>query len=169
MHLQDVSSVPISDQITLAIQVLIACVAGGIVGLEREFAGKRAGLRTHMLCAASSALAIGLGRIALNGGTGDVTRVFHGVLTGIGFIGAGAILHSKRQIGAGLTTAATIFLVSILGAASAFGAPVLALGGAVLALVLLRGVYVVEHPLRFLVDSVRRSQGADESDEDDLG
>jgi putative Mg2+ transporter-C (MgtC) family protein len=167
--LHQISSVPLGDQLVLAIQVVVACIAGGIVGLEREFAGKRAGLRTHMLCAVAAALAIGLGRFALDGGTGDATRVFHGVLTGIGFIGAGAILYSKRQSGAGLTTAATIFLVAVLGAASAFGAPLLALGGAILAIVLLRGLYVVERPLRFLVDKVRRSEGADEDDEDDLG
>jgi len=149
--LTDASTISAHDQLVLVVQVLAACLAGGIVGLERELAGKRAGIRTHMVVAVAAALAVGIGRIVAAGsGAGDPTRVFHGLLTGIGFIGAGAIITNVRPGTTGLTTAATILLVAVLGAVSAFGAPFLALGGAVFALMLLRGLVVVERPLRFL-------------------
>lgn len=159
-------SISMTDQLVIIAQVAVACVAGAIVGVEREIAGKRAGLRTHMVVACASALAVALGEVILGDHSGDATRVFHGVLTGVGFIGAGAILTKGRGTGAGLTTAATVFLVAVLGAASAFGAPLLALAGAVLALVMLRGIYLLERPLRFIVSRARHS---DEKDDDDLG
>lgn len=150
------------------LQVLVAVIAGSIVGFERELAGKRAGLRTHAVVAAGSALAVGIGELVVTRyGEGDPTRVFHAVITGIGFIGAGAILHTKTS-SAGLTTAATVFLVAVLGAVSAFGAPVLALLGSVLALLMLRGLHILERPVQRAVNRMNRHEPVPVHEQDDL-
>jgi len=135
-----------ADQIVLVLKVGIAALLGGIIGWERDRAGKSAGIRTHMLVAASSALAVGLGELAINAAqSGDPTRMMHAVFTGIGFIGAGMIWTSKKANGPlGLTSAATIMLVAGLGAAVGLGAPIVGAAVCVLALATLWGVRAVE-------------------------
>lgn len=166
--LRDASTVGAHAQLVLSLQIVVACVAGGIVGLERELAGKRAGVRTHMLVAVASCLAVGVGLIVTEGShSADPTRVMHGLLTGVGFIGAGAILNNVRGTSAGLTTAATVLLVAVLGVTSAFGAPVLAVGGATLAVLLLRGLHWLERGLGAL--SMRLGPAESVEDLDDLG
>jgi putative Mg2+ transporter-C (MgtC) family protein len=166
--LRDASTADAHAQLVLAFQVLVACVAGGIVGLERELAGKRAGVRTHMLVAVASCLAVGVGLVVTDGNpSADPTRVMHGLLTGVGFIGAGAILNNVKGASAGLTTAATVLLVAVLGATTAFGAPLLAVGGATLAVLLLRGLHWLERGLGAL--SMRHGPAQSVDDLDDLG
>jgi putative Mg2+ transporter-C (MgtC) family protein len=102
----------------------LATVIGGAIGLNRDLHHKSAGLRTHALVALGSALATYIsievtasGKIA---DLGAVTRVIQGVLTGIGFLGAGVIFREDRGEGKtvkGLTTAASIWLVACLGMA----------------------------------------------------
>lgn len=138
----------IASQLMLVLQCGVAALCGGAVGFDRELAGKSAGMRTHMLVAVAAALAVGLGTLLVQDHAGDSTRVLHGVITGVGFIGAGSIVHSKKVGTSGLTTAATVFLVAVLGATSAAGAPVLALGITGLALGTLRGVKAVEFCLQ---------------------
>ncbi|MHB1139905.1 MAG: MgtC/SapB family protein, partial [Microthrixaceae bacterium] len=112
------------DQLVLAGQVALAGLLGAMIGLERELLGKRAGTRTHALVAVGSALAVGLGRLVLGDDSGgDATRVLHGVVTGVGFIGAGAILRSPGDRITGLTTAATVLCAAVVGAACTLGAP----------------------------------------------
>jgi len=121
---------------------LVAAVAlGGVIGLEREFHGRPAGLRTHiMVCLgaavvmlATSALSHLAPELALRL---DPGRIAAGVVTGIGFIGAGAILRLKNT-NRGLTTAACIWFVAALGVAVAVGAYLVAVAGTTLALVVL--------------------------------
>lgn len=103
------------------IRLLAAAVLGAVVGLERERAGKAAGLRTHMLVALGAALLMLAGAEA--GMTpGQLASVIQGVITGIGFLGAGAILKSEeaREI-RGLTTAAGIWLTAGVGIAAGLG------------------------------------------------
>lgn len=135
-----------ADQIALVLKVGFAAVLGGIIGWERDRAGKSAGIRTHMLVAAASALAVGLGELIVNATqSGDPTRMMHAVFTGIGFIGGGMIWTSKKALGPlGLTSAATIMLVAGLGAAVGLGAPIVGAAVCVLALGTLWGVRVVE-------------------------
>lgn len=135
-----------ADQIVLVLKVGIAAVLGAIIGWERDRAGKSAGIRTHMLVATSSALAVGLGELAISAAqSGDPTRMMHAVFTGIGFIGAGMIWTSKKANGPlGLTSAATIMLVAGLGAAVGLGAPIVGAAVCVLALATLWGVRAVE-------------------------
>lgn len=101
--------------VRIVLRLLAALLAGGIIGLQRETTGKAAGLRTHMLVCAGTALFV---LAAVNAGMEQdaISRVVQGLATGIGFLGAGAILkvESSNQI-KGLTTAAGIWMTAALG------------------------------------------------------
>lgn len=97
-------------------RLIIAAVLGGIIGLEREFKHKPAGLRTNMfICLGSAMFTILSDRLATEHG-GDHARIAAQIIPGIGFIGAGSILQSRGSV-TGLTTAATIFVVASVGMA----------------------------------------------------
>lgn len=100
-----------------------AGVLGLLIGLERDLAHKAAGLRTHALVAITAAAVTGVSAGVIAGGDlGDPTRGLHAVITGIGFLGAGAILQPRKEgtIG-GLTTAASIMWAAAAGGAVALG------------------------------------------------
>ncbi|MFM7745675.1 MAG: MgtC/SapB family protein, partial [Actinomycetota bacterium] len=121
----DLFSAGAVDQLIVSLETLIAGILGGIVGLERGRSGKGVGLRTHALVAIAAAAAVGIGDLLVSeGGSGDHTRTLHAVITGIGFIGAGAILHSERGT-QGVTTATSVFLVAVIGAAVGVGLPII--------------------------------------------
>jgi putative Mg2+ transporter-C (MgtC) family protein len=116
------AGIPDAVQATrIVIRLLAAVILGAVVGYEREKTGKSAGLRTHMLVALSSALFV-VAAAEAGMTMGDVSRVIQGVATGIGFIGAGAILKSTddRQV-RGLTTAAGIWVTAAVGLAAGLG------------------------------------------------
>lgn len=103
------------------IRLLAATAAGGALGMERESNNKSAGLRTHTLVAVGACIfALISLRIVDDGGSGDPTRVVGQIVTGIGFLGAGVILHRGSNV-QGLTTAATIWSSAALGCLAAFG------------------------------------------------
>ena len=99
----------------VTIRLLAAMLLGAIVGVEREARGKPAGLRTHMLVSLGSALFVVV-PLELGMPLAEVARIAQGVATGVGFIGAGAILKlsEAREI-QGLTTAATIWMTAAVG------------------------------------------------------
>ena len=99
--------------------LVVAVLLGGAVGLEREVAGKPAGLRTNILICVGAALFTQLS-ITLAGATGDKGRIAAQIVTGVGFLGAGTILHGKGIV-TGLTSAATIWLVAAIGVAVGAG------------------------------------------------
>ena len=103
------------------IRLIAAMLLGAIVGYERERAGKAAGLRTHMLVAMGSALFV-ISCAAAEMSMEGISRVVQGIATGIGFIGAGAILkrRDEREI-EGLTTAAGIYMTAATGVAVGMG------------------------------------------------
>lgn len=115
-------------KLELMLQVGLATVLGGAIGLERELGGKPAGLRTNILICIGSVLYTHLSIAMLSaiagsagGGTGtDPTRVAGQIVTGVGFIGAGTILHARGAI-VGLTSAATIWVVAAIGVALGSG------------------------------------------------
>jgi putative Mg2+ transporter-C (MgtC) family protein len=96
-------------------KLVLAAVLGGLVGLEREIRGKAAGLRTNMFICFGAAM-FTLLSFRYSPGTADHNRISAQIITGIGFIGAGSILHSRGAV-SGLTTAATIFVVASIGMA----------------------------------------------------
>src|SRR6188768_4572854 len=126
----------------VALRLLVAVAIGGLIGWERERADKPAGLRTHMLVALGSASFTLLGfevgdHLSPRTGDGfDPTRVLQGVIGGIGFLGAGAIIQNRGQV-SGITTAASVWVAGALGAATGVGAYVLALATTVMTLFIL--------------------------------
>jgi putative Mg2+ transporter-C (MgtC) family protein len=118
---------------------------GGALGLERELKDKPAGLRTHILICAGATLFTNLShRMTLEGG--DPGRIAAQILTGIGFLGAGTILHLGGTVH-GLTTAANVWMVAAIGMALGFGAYVDATAATALVLVVLVGLGRVEEKL----------------------
>lgn len=98
----------------------MAAILGGVIGLERQLRKKPAGLRTNIfICFGSAMFTILSNQLASSYG-GDHTRVAAQIIPGIGFIGAGSILHSKGSV-TGLTTAATLFVVASVGMAAGGG------------------------------------------------
>jgi putative Mg2+ transporter-C (MgtC) family protein len=100
-------------------RLLLATVLGGLIGLERQIRHKPAGLRTNMFICFGAAMFTVLSH-QLSGSNTDYTRIASQIIPGIGFIGAGSILHSRASV-AGLTTAATIFVVASVGMAAGGG------------------------------------------------
>ena len=121
-------------------RLLLAAALGGALGYGRERSGKAAGLRTHMLVAIGAALFVLVPEQA--GMTvGDMSRVIQGVVTGVGFLGAGAIIkHASEQSVQGLTTAAGVWMTAAIGIACGLGREATALLSTVLALVVLTAV-----------------------------
>ena len=117
------------------LRLALAAALGGAIGLEREYHHKPAGLRTNMLIALGSAL-FSILSVQLGAGAGSPDRVAAQVVTGIGFLGAGAILRSGENIH-GLTTAATIWVNAAIGMAAGLGSYVIAAGAAALTLIVL--------------------------------
>ncbi len=98
---------------TVALRLLVAFVLGGVIGLERERRDRPAGLRTHILVTVGAALVMMLSRL-IAGEDFDPGRIAAGVVTGIGFLGAGTIIRYGADVH-GLTTAATIWAASVVG------------------------------------------------------
>src|SRR5574338_777335 len=121
----------------VVVRVLAATLLGAVVGIERERAGKPAGLRTHMIVSLGTAVVV----MACSGtgmGLDGLSRVIQGIVTGIGFIGAGTILKlsEQREI-KGLTTAAGLWMTAAIGVAVGLGILGLALIGTVVTLLIL--------------------------------
>ena len=120
------------------VRLALAVVLGGAIGLEREFHGRPAGLRTHIL------VCLGATILMLAGLALDAGRIAAGIVTGIGFLGAGAILR-LRASARGLTTAACIWFVAALGVCIGTGAYGIAVFGTLVALAVLLMLLRIEH------------------------
>jgi putative Mg2+ transporter-C (MgtC) family protein len=126
MHL--VLSIPSLPGWDAFLRLLFACVLGGLIGFERELRDREAGVRTHLLVSLGSALftivsAFGFHEFLVNGGSvvrADPTRIAAQIVTGIGFLGAGAIIREGLSV-RGLTTAATLWVVAAIGMACGAG------------------------------------------------
>lgn len=118
-------------ELELLLRLAIAAVIGGIVGTERELAGQPAGLRTHMLLTIGACLFTLVSAYAFAGS--DPTRIAAQVVSGIGFLGGGAILRHGLSV-RGITTAASIWATCALGVAIGSGMYVIGIGGAALVL-----------------------------------
>jgi putative Mg2+ transporter-C (MgtC) family protein len=126
------------EQITrVLLRLTLAALLGGVLGYERQSQGKAAGIRTHMLVAMGAALFV---LVPQQGGmqVADLSRVIQGVVAGVGFLGAGAILklRDEEQV-VGLTTAAGVFMTAAIGVACGLGRESTALLSTLLALLVL--------------------------------
>jgi putative Mg2+ transporter-C (MgtC) family protein len=138
------SAVPTLEWPHVLLRLSVAAVLGGAIGMERELRERQAGLRTHLVVCVGSALftlvsAYGFHEFLVNGGSlvrTDPTRIAAQIVSGIGFLGAGAIIRQGLSV-RGLTTAATLWLVAAIGMAAGAGyysAALFATAGALLTL-----------------------------------
>lgn len=137
------ADVPDIKELTrILLRLTLAVFLGGLIGYEREAAGKPAGLRTHMLVAMGSALFV---LVPLQAGMPlqDMSRVLQGLMSGIGFLGAGAIIkhNASEEDIRGLTTAASIWTVAAIGVACGLGREMTAVIATVFGLTILQVLY----------------------------
>lgn len=126
-----------TDQLIVIGKVLLAAVLSGLIGWQREKAHKPAGLRTHMLIGVGAALFTGISMLF----TDNPSRIAAGVVTGIGFLGAGAIMH-RTQVVEGLTTAASIWATAAIGLTVGAGFYIIGVASALIVFVIL----LLHHP-----------------------
>jgi len=125
--------------------ILLATFLGAAIGLERELSGKSAGLRTNLLiCLGAAIFTIISKRMLVDEGT--TSRVAAQIVTGVGFLGAGALIQDRRGVH-GLTTAATIWLVASIGMACGAGFHDLAVVSTLIAIIVLAGLLKLAKPL----------------------
>ncbi|MEO7457403.1 MAG: MgtC/SapB family protein [Gemmatimonadaceae bacterium] len=145
-------------RLDLLVKLVIAVLLGGVIGFERELAGKPAGLRTNILICVGATLLMDISvRIGMVNGTriGDPGRIAAQIVSGVGFLGAGTIMHSQGIV-TGLTSAATIWVVAAIGMAVGAGYYVEGLGAGLLVTFVLSGLGGLEHHVR----RVRRAASA---------
>lgn len=116
------------------LRLVLAVIAGGLIGLEREVFHKPAGVRTHMLVSLGSALFV---LLTIETFPNEGARIIAGIATGIGFLGAGTIFKSKDEVH-GLTTAASIWAVSAVGLAIGLGYYLMTMIAVILILIILQ-------------------------------
>lgn len=146
----------IAISLRMILDVALAMALGGAIGLERELKDRPAGFRTHMLVAGAAALLVCIGQLVISdprfGARDEITmdplRMVESVVAGVSFIGAGTIF-AQRSEGAvvGITTAASLLMVAIVGVSVGFRYYALATGAAVLALLVLAVLQWMERRL----------------------
>ncbi len=143
--------------------IILAVVFGTAIGLEREVRGKAAGLRTNVLiCLGAAVFTIISKRMGVEHND-SLTRIAAQIVTGVGFLGAGAIIQDRAGVH-GLTTAATIWLVASIGMACGAGFHGLAVLSALMAVLVLMGLGQLEKPLSRYVKKRKRESLPDEKD-----
>jgi putative Mg2+ transporter-C (MgtC) family protein len=158
-------------RLDLLVKLLLAVLLGGIIGFERELAGKPAGLRTNILICIGATLLMDIStRIGLvEGGArmGDPGRIAAQVVSGVGFLGAGTIMHSQGVV-TGLTSAATIWVVAAIGLTVGGGYYVEGIGAGLLVTFVLAGLGNIEHYVhrarRVVSATIRTRVGTSEED-----
>ena len=126
--------------------IVLATVLGAAIGLERELSGKAAGLRTNVLICLGAAVFTIISKRMVVGTDGSIVRIAAQIVTGVGFLGAGAVIQDRRGVH-GLTTAATIWLVASIGMACGAGFYKLACISTLLAVIVLVAVLWLVKPL----------------------
>ncbi len=154
MNIYDILLEQWNSQWEILLNVLIAMVLGGLIGLERELAKKPAGFRTLMLVTGASAMLVGITDILIahfiidaneNFVCADPVRIVGAIITGISFLGAGTIFRSGSKEGIeGLTTAASILICSVIGISVSLNLWILSVGITLFSIVILRAVAMLE-------------------------
>ena len=144
-------------QLEVVVAVAYAMVLGGAVGFDRERRNRPAGFRTHMLVAGASAMLVGMGRLMVAERIGtesgvlqiDPLRLVEAVVAGVAFIGAGTIFNQRRGQGVkGITTAASLLMVAVVGIAAGSHYHLLALAVTALTLLVLAGLKLAERRIQ---------------------
>ncbi|MDT8304790.1 MAG: MgtC/SapB family protein [Anaerolineae bacterium] len=145
-------------------QITLAAVLGGIIGIEREWRGRPAGFRTNILIALGACLftILSIEGFPVKGNAQDTARVAAQIVSGVGFLGAGALLQTRNKT-KGMTTAATIWLVAAIGMAVGVGAYFLAVFTTVLTAIVLQ----LLRPVSKLVEEEGRQHQRRVHDDDD--
>ncbi len=138
---KEFSDVPdVSAMTRIMLRLALAAFLGGVLGYERELKRRSAGVRTHMLVAVGSALFI-IGPMQSGMPLEDMSRILQGIVQGIGFLGAGAIIvRAKQQLVEGLTTAASIWATAGIGVIAGLGLEATAVLSAAFVLIILAAV-----------------------------
>ena len=138
------SDVPDVSTITrIMLRLTLAAVLGGILGYERERKGRSAGVRTHMLVAVGAALFV-IGPLQSGMQIEDMSRVLQGIVQGIGFLGAGAIMvRTAQHLVEGLTTAASVWATAGIGIIAGLGLEATAVLSAAVVLIILAAVPLI--------------------------
>lgn len=139
-------------EIGVVVAVGYAMLLGGAIGYDRERRSRPAGFRTHMMVAGAAAMLVGMGELMVaehigtaSGVSIDPARVMQAVVAGVAFIGAGTIFNQQRgETVKGITTAASLLMVSVIGTGAGLGYYVLALAVTALTLLVLAGLRLVE-------------------------
>jgi putative Mg2+ transporter-C (MgtC) family protein len=153
--------VSLETQLDIVFRIFVALLLGATIGIEREYRGHAAGVRTLAMVSVGACVFTAVGVFIFPGHVTDPTRIAAQVVTGVGFLGAGAIFRAEDGV-KGLTTAATVWVVAALGMAVGFSLYLIAAAGAVIVLVGLILVRPLEirflrhpqHPMRRRDDDV---------------
>jgi putative Mg2+ transporter-C (MgtC) family protein len=132
----------LEEQLDLSLRLILAMVLGIMVGFEREYRGRDAGLRTMAMVCVGSCIFTIAGQIVA-GKNVDPTRIAAQIVTGVGFLGAGAIFRAEDRV-KGLTTAAAVWVVAAIGMLVGFGFYLMALVATLVVLVGLVGMRPIE-------------------------
>lgn len=153
----------------LTLRIVMSMVVGSLIGLERALRGKPAGIRTHALVCIGSALAMVLSTMN-EGQYRDPMRLAAQVISGIGFIGAGVIWMDSKNVKRGLTTAANLWITSILGLAIGYGAfdiAIVTLGSMLFAINIPRWLRAIGIDVNGQRTSSRRRKAREDDHDDD--
>ncbi|NIP26526.1 MAG: MgtC/SapB family protein [Phycisphaerae bacterium] len=142
--------------------IVLAIVLGAAIGVEREFSGKPAGLRTNILICLGAAIFTIISK-QMAGENEALTRIAAQIVTGVGFLGAGAIIQDRGGVH-GLTTAATIWFMACLGMACGAGLYKLAVISTLLAIFILIGLRLINRSLSRYMEKNKPRDVSDEPD-----
>jgi putative Mg2+ transporter-C (MgtC) family protein len=147
------------------ISIILATFLGAAIGLERELSGKSAGLRTNLLICLGATIFTIISKRLVYVTEGSTTRIAAQIVTGVGFLGAGALIQDRRGVH-GLTTAATIWLVASIGMACGAGFHDLAAISTLIVIIVLAGLSKLAKPLSRYVQK-HKTESESISDEQD--
>jgi len=155
-----VEALDVGTQLELTVRLVVALLLGGVIGWERELARMPAGFRTHALVSLGSAIFTVISAYAFTGPGSDPTRIAAQIVSGIGFLGGGAILLYGGTV-RGLTTAASLWSVAAVGMAAGAGLYVVATIGALLVIIGLEVFQRVEGVVKRRLDIPPRRRPTD--------
>lgn len=157
------SGLDLATEIELTLRLVVALLLGAVIGIERELQRMPAGFRTHALVSLGAAIFTVISAYGLTGPMSDPTRIAAQIVSGVGFLGGGAILHHGGTV-RGLTTAASLWAVAAVGMAAGAGLLVIAVVSTVLVIVGLEVFDRIERVMkrRFAIAPGQRGSETDE-------